>query len=219
MISPDDELASRVRHALRMDGRLSAQPIKVEVTEGVVTLRGAVQSYRRKLAAHELAASFDGCRGVVNQLSVQPAGQLSDDDVAEHVRNTLHAHADITKETITVAVSNGSVTLSGNVASYWERVIAEDVALSVKGVRDVQNLLVVDLPRQIEDEALCREMRAAFAQARGLRGQDIDVAVTGDVAVLSGKVRELWHKEQAESVARRFRIRDVRNDIVVTRRD
>jgi len=59
-------------------------------------------------------------------------------------------------------------------------------------------------------------MQAALSYSRGLRDQGIDVAVVGDTAVLSGEVRELWHKEMAETVARRFRVREVRNDIVVT---
>jgi osmotically-inducible protein OsmY len=212
----DEELVGRIRNALLVNEALSERPIEVSVANGIVTLQGTVQTHRRKLAAQEIAASFDGCRGVVNELNVEPPRLFADEDVAKHVCAALDAHADITKEVIMVSVTNGLVTLNGNVSSEWERTIAEDVALSARGVRSVQNLLVVDLAGEIEDQALSHNICEALKWARGLRDSDIRVAVTGDTAVLSGEVERLWQRETAETVARRFRVRDLRNEIVVT---
>jgi osmotically-inducible protein OsmY len=212
----DSKLEKLIRDAFIEDERLSEHPIDVSVADGMVTLRGAVQSYRRKLAAHEIAASFEGCRGVRNELTVEPAGPVPDEEVAGHVRSALDSHADITKEVITVAARNGTVTLSGNVRSHVERVVAEDVARAAKGVRDVNNLLLVDIPREIEDEALGREIQEALRHARGLRDTDLRVAVHDDAAVLSGLVEELWQREAAEAVVRRYRVSSIRNEIIVT---
>ena len=74
----------------------------------------------------------------------------------------------------------------------------------------------VDLDERIEDEALCREIQATLAHTRGLRDADLRVAVSGDTAVLSGQVAALWQKETVETIVRRFRISQVRNDIIVT---
>jgi osmotically-inducible protein OsmY len=211
-----EELAGRIRQAIRDDERLSGQPIELIDDDGVVTLRGTVQSHRRKLAAHEIAASFDGCRDVVNELTVEPSITVPDEEVANHARAALDAHADVTKEVIAVSVTDGVATLNGHVASEWERAIAEDVAMSVRGVRSVRNLLIVDLAREIEDQALSYNIRDALKWARGLRDSEIQVAVTGDTAVLSGEVEQLWQKETAATVVRRFRVRKLRNDIVVT---
>lgn len=210
------DLADRMRQALLEDGRLSGQPIELTVTNGIATLRGTVHSHRRKLIAHEVVASFDGCRDVINEITVEPAGSVSDDEVAAHVRAALDAHADITDEVITVSVNNGAITLNGHTAGEWGRTVAEDVALSAKGVRSVQNLLVVDLAREIEDKALSHNIAEALRYARGLRDAEIHVAVSGNLAVLSGEVQHLWQKETAGTVARRFRILQVRNEIVVT---
>ncbi len=216
-MTTDEDLAGRIRQAILEDGRLSEQPIELTVTDGIATLLGTVHSYRRKLAAHEIAASFDACRDVVNEITVEPAGAIPDEEVANYVRAALDAHADITKDVIAVAVNNGVVTLNGNVAIEWERTVAEDVALSARGVRSAQNLLVVDLGGEIEDQALSHNMREALKFARGLRDAEIQVAVAGNLAVLSGTVQHLWQKETAASVARRFRIRTIRNDILVAK--
>jgi osmotically-inducible protein OsmY len=150
----DEKLAALIERAILEDGRLSQQPIEVIAKDRIATLKGTVQSYRRKLVAHEIAASFEACRDVVNEIRVEPARVIPDEEVARHVRAALHAHADITGEVVAVSVSNGTVTLMGNVAGEWERTLAEDVALAAIGVRSVRNLLVFDHAREIEDEAL-----------------------------------------------------------------
>ena len=98
-----------------------------------MTLSGSVQSYRRKLAAQEIAALFHGCRGMDNQLVVVSPEHLSDDAIANHVRLALEADADITKPTITVSAEGGVATLGGTVGRPWERVLAEDIAMGVRG--------------------------------------------------------------------------------------
>jgi len=216
VLKNDEALVNRIRQALLTDERVSERPIDVVVTNGVVTLKGTVQSYRRKLAVHDIAAAFDGCRDVINELVVEPPRRRSDDEIGNYVRAALGAHADITNEVIAVTVSEGSVTLAGHVASDWESSIAEDVAMSARGVRSVRNLLVVDMAREIEDQALSHNIRDALRWTRGLRDASIEVAVTGDTAVLSGEVDQLWQKEAAAMVVRRFRIYRVRNDLVVT---
>ncbi len=212
----DEELTERIKQALLLDGRLSSQPIEVSTTDGFVCLKGIVQSHQRKRAAMDIAASFQGTRGVVAELTVEPPRSISDERVAEHVRAALDAHADITPETILVSVSDGVVTLKGNVFSDWERVVAEDVAISSRGVRGIYNLLTVNRTENIKDRALDRDIEAALSYTRGLREANIRVAVSGDTVVLAGEVSELWQKEMAETVVRRFPVSEISNEIVVT---
>jgi len=219
MDATDEKLASWVRDFLRNDARVSGHAINVSVSDGVVTLRGTVQTYRRKPFAQEIAASLDCCRGVVNEIHVRPPGPVSDEDVARYVRAMLDAHADITKPAITVTVKDGEVTLAGHVGSHAERTLAVDLTMSAKGVRSVLDVLVVDLQHQVDDQALSRQIEAELAQTRGLRSANIKVAVNGQVAVLSGRVNELWQRETAEAVTVRFPLRAVRNDILVTGMD
>jgi len=215
-MSSDDKLAVLMRKALTRDDRLSGQPIELSVSDGVVTLEGSVRSHRRKLAAYEIASSFEGCRDVVNRLTVEPRDVLPDEEVANGVRAALDSHADITRDTVIVSVASSVVTLTGNVRSQWERLLAEDVARSARGVRDVQNLLVVDLFGEIEDREVYREVQDALEHTRGLKGANLRVAVSGEAIVLSGEVSQLWQKEAAEATVRRFRPWQVRNDILVT---
>jgi osmotically-inducible protein OsmY len=211
----DVDLAGAVRESLMRDERLSAHSINVGVVKGVVTLRGTVQSYRRKLAAVENVESIPGCRDIVDGITVVPTKSVPDDEIAENVRSALDAHAEITKEVITVSASSGVVKLEGRVASTWERALARDIALGVRGVSEVNDILLVDLGGKIEDEALMRNIQAAISEASELRDANIRVAVTGGKAVLSGEAPDLWRKRRAGEIANRFRASDVRNDIIV----
>lgn len=211
----DTELKMIIETELLNDDRLSSHPIEVLVTDRVVTLRGDVQSHRRRLAAHEIAAHYEGVRDVVNKLDVTPAAALPDREVLNHVRAALDANADVTKEAVRVGVVSGKVTLSGNVGSHWERVVAEDVARASRGVRDVENLLLVNLESKIADVELANAIKAAFSRARGLTEDSIRIAVENNSAILSGHVKHLWQKESAESVVRRFELVHVKNDIKV----
>ena len=128
----------------------------------------------------------------------------------------LDAHADIIKETITVSVVGGVVTLAGTVRRPWERDVAQDVALGVRGVREVRNLLLVDLMEQMDDEAMARVIESVLIHTRGLRNVPLRVAVNGGLVVLSGEVPRLWQKEIAASAAQTFGPFRFRNEIVVT---
>jgi osmotically-inducible protein OsmY len=214
-VRSDDELVEDVRRLLIQDGQLAEHPIHVEANRGIITLAGSVLSYRRKQLAGRIAASVHGCRTVINNLEVRPTGTVADAEIVEHVRAALRAHADITKAAITVNTSMGTVTLHGTVGSAWERAIAEDVALSCRGVRRVSNNLIIDPVIKVEDGAIAREITTALSHTAGLQNAQVRVAVSGGTVVLSGEVEELWQRERAEEVAERYRLISVRNDIEV----
>ena len=181
----DIELASRIESALLKDSRLSGQPIGIRVKNGEVTLEGWVQTFRRKLAAQEIASSFEGCRHVSNKIEVRPPEPMPDIKIASYVRRGLRLHADLAKESVTVSVREGIASLKGNVSSQWERTIAEDVARSAIGVRDVQNVLVIDPAAVMKNVHICEEIKNVLSQTRGLINERIDVALGAGTLVYS----------------------------------
>ena len=212
----DVELKNEVANALLQDDRVSSHTIQVSVTNGLATLSGSIRSFRRKLAAQQIVMACEGICDVRNELNVEPHPSVPDDEVAASVRTALESAADITKHAIVVAVSGGKVTLTGTVASHWERVTAEDVSRGVRGVRDVVNMLVVDLQHKIDDHELMNSVQAALNRARGLKSAGIHVAIGDDTVVLSGKVPAPWQKEVAQTVVGRFGLLHIRNEIQVT---
>lgn len=72
----------------------------------------------------------------------------------EQIRNTVNElltdHDGIDATEVDVTVENGEVTLQGTVGSRWEKRLAEDIALSCRGVHDVHNRLrIADRETQV----------------------------------------------------------------------
>jgi osmotically-inducible protein OsmY len=215
----DHDLEEDVRKAMVYDKRLSSQPIAISVKDAIVCLTGTVQSYGRAVAAYQVAASVPGVREVSKHLVVEPPGDLRDDEVANFVRTTLDAHSEVMKPAITVSVSGGVVTLEGSVRDTWQYAVAEDVARSARGVRDVRNRLVVDLQEQVNDDEVSYEIQSAIRHICGRLGAGIKVAVNQRAVVLSGTVATLPTKENAERIARNYGALNLRNDIEVMPND
>lgn len=72
-----------------------------------------------------------------------PGGQRADADVAADVQNKINNDTNIPGKAITVNANNGTVTLSGTVASETERLAAANDAAQVEGVKTVVNNLQV----------------------------------------------------------------------------
>lgn len=211
----DKELTSIISTDLLNDPRLSSQSIKVTVDHGIVTLSGSVDSYRRKLAAHDMASCYEGVRDVINDLIVEPKHAATDAQVAAYVRSALDTSADVTKGSISVKVVAGNVTLEGTCGSHWERIVAEDVTRSARGVRSVNNMLVVNLVDKVNDTELRNAIQGALHRARGLRDASVQVAIVDRAAVLSGEVATLDQKGIAERVISQFGLLHIRNEITV----
>ena len=212
---PDKNLAELIENAIRRDERVYLQPIDVSVNDGIVILDGSVRSHRRKLAAYEVASSFEGCRDVVNKLKVDPEAPLPDKEVAKNVLCSLNACADIAEDAVSVSVTEGVANLSGTVRTQWERLVAEDIARSARGVRDIQNSVVVDPMAEIDHEELAKEIKTALEHARDLKGTEMNVQISGSSVVLLGMVSLLSQKETAETVVRRFGLQNISNEIIV----
>lgn len=67
----DDQITSRVRRLLRSDSATNMLRIQVEVEDGVVTLRGMVQTLEDTDNAAEVASRVPGVIDVVDELEVE----------------------------------------------------------------------------------------------------------------------------------------------------
>ncbi len=66
----DDEIARGVRRAIASKLELEMHPVEVTVHDGVVTLRGSIDSATLRQEAAELAAMAPGVREIVNLIVV-----------------------------------------------------------------------------------------------------------------------------------------------------
>jgi hyperosmotically inducible protein len=140
----DSWLTSKTKIALFADDRVKGSEVKVETKDGVVYLRGKVDSAEAKAAADSVAKGIDGVKSVKNDLQVVSPGarkavEAKDADIAKAVETRVKRESDLKK--VDVRADSGVVTLTGEVPTITASAKASEVARGVNGVRSVKNEL------------------------------------------------------------------------------
>jgi len=212
----DQEILSDVQDALTWDVRVDATNIDVDVTNGIVTLNGTVDTYTQKLDASQIASRIRGVVDVKNNLVVRPTIMRSDIDIQNDINAALRRDVLVDETNIIVNVSNGIVVLSGSVATMAEKNAAESDAWLTPGVTDVINNIVVTPAVARMDQDIEEDVRASLARDTRIDMTNIDIEVVDAVVYLRGAVSDYTQKWIASDIAWWTPgVRDVINELTV----
>ena len=137
----DAELAAVCESLLAASHMVPSGSVRPTVESGVVRLAGEVQWGYQKRAAEEVVRGLSGVMGVENALTVAP--RVPPADVRRMIEDALARAAAGEARRLDVRVDGRTVTLSGNVSSWYERQDAERAARDAPGITHVENRLVV----------------------------------------------------------------------------
>jgi osmotically-inducible protein OsmY len=197
----DRELQEHVQNALDWEPSIDAAEIGVSVDTGVVTLRGDVKSYAEKAAAERVALGVYGVKAVANDINVRLGGgqQRTDTEIAQAVLSALKWNTVVPDEKITVTVSNGLVTLKGQVDWEYQRAAAANVVRDLTGVRGVTNSITVKPHVSVTD--VKSKIEAALRRSAEVDARRINVAVADAKVILSGNVHSWSERTEARQAA------------------
>lgn len=148
-VKRDSETQQNVLRELNWDPRVEETDVGVEVDEGVVTLSGTVSSWGKRHAAEEAAHRVRGVLDVANNIAIRLSGTpgRTDTELAHAVRNALVWNVFVPDKLVRSTVSDGVVTLEGEVDTAMEREDAELAVRNLAGVRRLINLIGIRAPR------------------------------------------------------------------------
>jgi osmotically-inducible protein OsmY len=200
----DSQIQQDVLRELKWDPRVEETEVGIEVENGVVTLTGNVSSWAKKFAAQEAAHRVYGVLDVANDIAVKAPGTLpvTDTDIAQAVRRTLEWDVFVPHEQITSTVSNGWVTLAGNVELWNDREAADRAIRNLQGVRGVTNTITVTPPKASSLEVR-RAIEGALERRAEREAKKIHVEVSDGTVTLTGTVQS-WQEKEAVASAARF---------------
>ena len=211
----DETITSWVKESLREDPRIDASRIHVATDAGIVHLTGEVPDLSSKKYAERETEKISGVRGVIDEMVVY-VPYRSDTDIEQDLRRAFLNSADLALRSVEVKVRDGRVSLAGGVQSFAEKTEAELIATELKGVRSVENEIIVANRLIRSDQEIRQDIIDAIGRDVYLLDLLIDAQVDHGVVTLTGNVDTPYQKERAEedclSVAN---VKEVRNELSV----
>jgi osmotically-inducible protein OsmY len=137
----DEDIALTAASALLWHASIPKDRIKIQVSNGWITLEGTVDWQYQREAAESAVENLMGVQGVYNTVTVQPAHQHA--DVRSQIEAALKRTAETEAQHISVSVQGSEVTLSGEMDSIVKKIAAERAAWKAPGVTWVQNNIQV----------------------------------------------------------------------------
>jgi osmotically-inducible protein OsmY len=115
--------------------------VKVQVSDGWLTLQGTVQWQYQKAEADRVVRSLNGVKEILNEIVVKPS--TSAVALKSKIEEAFKRNAEVDARQVQVEAVGDTVTLRGNVRSWAERAEAERVAWAAPGIAKVEDFITV----------------------------------------------------------------------------
>jgi len=158
---PDAWITTKVKMALLLAEDVPATAVRVDTTDGNVTLHGTVSSAGEKSRAERAAKDVPGVRAVRDLVQVvakplHESAAVADDALAAEVQARLGADPALRESQIEVkSVNQGVVMLGGKAETLTAHLHALEVAREVPGVRRVAS--EIESPDALADDEIWRD--------------------------------------------------------------
>ena len=200
-------------HASKMDSRielaakqsyvfktyLQGDEIKIQSSNGAVTLTGVVSENFHKSLAQETVAGLPGVKSVDNRLETKGAPPTANSDawLRDKVKITLMFHRSVSSDTIEVDVKDGNVTLRGDTATLAQKDLMTEYVKDVIGVNSVNNEMTVaksskktrTVGEKIDDASITAQVKMTLLYHNSASVLNIKVETKRGVVSLFGKAK------------------------------
>jgi osmotically-inducible protein OsmY len=197
----DSQLQQDVLAELKWEPSVNAEHIGVEVTDGVVTLAGHVNTYLEKYHAEKAAARVNGVRALAVEIDVKlpSSGIRSDSDIASSAHNALQWMSNPLGNKIKISVEKGWVTLSGETEWQFQKLAAAVAVRYLMGVKGVSNQIILRPGTQLRSAK--SDIEAALVRRAHADASKINVDIDGSTLTLSGQVGSWAERDTAKEAA------------------
>jgi osmotically-inducible protein OsmY len=207
----DARIVLAVKNSYVYRTHLKDDPIKIQSTDGLVTLKGEVASAEHKDLARDTAENLPGVQRVDDQLTVKLADEKSDAWVAFKVKSALRYHRSVSGVRTSVSVKEGVVTLGGAASSEAQKELTAEYAQDIEGVKGVKNEMKIasepeppsrTMGEVIDDASITAQVKAALLTHRSTSAVKTKVATRNGVVRLAGAARNQAEKDLVAKLAR-----------------
>ena len=193
---PNDEVVSVVRKRLEILSSGLSEDITIEAGQGIVYLRGFVNSLATKRAIQTTVGEIMGLRGCVNMVRVRKNSKMTDGDLERRIWDVLDdvAHP-IFKYSVKVKSGAAKVTFY-----YEDEVYPEELKARIESIPGIVSLNMhgtAILKKNLGKQDLCRKIMDKLASYRFLKNSFVHVTYVGKRFLVEGRVRNIIQREFA----------------------
>ncbi len=204
----DRDITLAIEAELVLDEAVSSHLIDVSTKNGIVTLSGRVNNILNKERATRVAETIKGVRSVINNINVVPS-ERSDKALAEDIDAALLEDPAADSYEIGTVIDNGKVVLTGTVDSWQEKMLADKVVKSVRGVKEVDNNIAVRYESERSDFEIQKDIQRNLENDIWIDDALIKVEVKDGEVTLSGTAGSADEKTRAITDAWVIGVNDV----------
>lgn len=195
------QLRQDVIDELDFEPAVDSANIGVQASGGVITLTGHVPDYAQKSAAEQAAWRVKGVRAVVTNIQVHFDAEpvTGDEEIAKRALDILNGDGTVPSG-IRPTVSNGWVTLEGEVAWQYQRDNAEYDVRRLYGVTGITNN--ISLKPAAQAGAIKQRIESALKRSAEVEADKVRIAIeNGDTVTLDGAVSTWAERTAVERAA------------------
>lgn len=175
--------------AKRLDPKIKASNIGVEVSDGDVTLSGYAETDSEKSNAEQAVRRLNNEHAITQELQVLVPGTCirSDAEIAHQVHRIIKWSGIDTNNQIHIKVEQGVVTLSGKVETLHQKDIAQSYASNMLGVKGINNL--IEIEPKLSTSIVKKNIQDALTRQAIHDVENVNVSIHQNTVTLTGKVK------------------------------
>jgi osmotically-inducible protein OsmY len=202
----DDRIEATAGKSYVFKTYLKNDDIKVQSSDGVVTLTGTVAEEINRALAQGTVASLPGVKSVDNRLETKGVRAAANSDawLSAKVKATLLFHRNVSAYQTEVSTKDGIVTLRGKAANQAQKQLTAEYARDVEDVKRVVNKMTVakaaltpseSIGEKIDDASITALVKMTLLYHRSTSALDTRVETNDGAVTLSGKAKNASEKD------------------------
>jgi osmotically-inducible protein OsmY len=197
----DLELKNDVLSELTYEPSVKVTDIGVLVKDGMVTLNGYATSYIEKWSAVNAVKRVTGVKAITDEIEVKipDVDRRTDEDITLAAINQIEWSTTIPLDTVEVIVSDGWVSLAGEVEWWYQQNAAINLVQQMAGVTGVSN--GISVKSKAVKMAIEKDINSALKRSAIVDVDQIQVESANNKVVLRGEVRSFAARDEAERIA------------------
>lgn len=197
----DLEIKNSILKELAWQPNVNETQIGVVVEDGTVMLTGVLNDYLKKVEVEEAVKRVKGVKALVGNIQVKYGTKYkqTDKEIAKAIVQAFKWNTAVPEDKIDIEVRDGWISLSGVVASAYQKDAAKRVAEDVTGAKWVNNTITVKNSVNVND--IKDRIANALKHTADIEASGITVEATEDLIKLYGTVHSIAEMKAAENAA------------------